>query len=190
MFSPEADLFFQQPATSPSIPGEFGILYILRRDALQCLGIDPNTGAKSMAPAIWPGTMTVLAGIDLLGKFHPGNDKPGGVGQRFQDFVSQYFQPISQGDENAIYQLRNALLHSFGLYSETKSETFRFTVACSGGDLVTRMDKEKVFVDLATLHAKFEHAVTEYQCDLGGCSKLQRNFRNMFQKYGFTHIGP
>jgi hypothetical protein len=189
MFSPEADLFFQQPSTPPSIPGTFGILYLLRRDALQCLGIDPNTGAENGSPALWPGTMTVLAGVDLLAKFLAGDDKPGGFGWRFQEFVSRFFQPIDQGDEVAIYQLRNALLHSFGLYSETKSEKFRFTVGCGGAKLVTRIDKERLYVDIATLHEKFEYSVVEYQCDLDGCSQLQRNFRNMFPKYGFTNIG-
>ncbi len=188
MFSLEADLFFREPSVSPRFPDTFGILYLLRRDATQCLGVDPNTGSKTMPLAIWPGAMTVLAGIDLLGKFYAGSDKSTEVGKRFQDFVSQYFAPIKQGDENAIYQLRNALLHSFGLYSKTKSETFRFIVTYLGGELVTRVDKEKVHVDLETLHHKFEHAIKEYQFDLGGCSKLQRNFKNMFHKYGSIHI--
>ena len=188
MYSLEADLFFREPNEPPSFPDTFGVLYLLRRDAIQCTGIDPNTGAKNMPIAIWPGAMTVLAGVDLLGKFYTGSDKIGEVGKRFKGFLSQYFAPIKQDDENTIYQLRNALLHSFGLYSETKTEIFRFKIKLSGGELVTRVDSEKVHVDLKTLHQKFEHAIKEYQCDIGGCSKLQRNFRNMFHKYGSIYI--
>lgn len=189
MFSIKADLFFQEPGVQPSIPGQLGILYLLRRDALQCLGVDPNTSMPTMPKAIWPGTMTVLAGVDLLGKFHAGNDNSGEVGQRFQNFVRSYFPQLNQGDETAIYQLRNALLHSFGLYSTFKSEIFRFTVTCDRRQLVTRVDNENVLVDLATLHDEFEQAVRNYQCELDKSPALQSNFTNMFPKYGFTHIG-
>lgn len=157
------------------------------------LGGNPSTN-QAMPAAIWPGTMTVLAGIDLLGKFHIGNDDDGGVSGRFKAFVSRYFQSLNPEDETAIFQLRNALMHSFGLYSEkkkkppTKPQIFRFTVIHSGGPLVTRVDDEKVFVDLATLHCKFEHAVKAYQSDLEKCSTLRRNFGVMFPKYGFTNI--
>jgi hypothetical protein len=133
--------------------------------------------------------MTVLAGVDLLGKFYAGNDEVGKVGDRFKGFITRYFQQLSQDEKEAIYQLRNALLHSFGLYSKTKSATFRFTVTCSGRALVTRADAESVLVDLSTLHRNFEDAIQRYTQDLEGSAELQANFTNMFPSYGYTNIG-
>ena len=135
MFCPEADKFFQSPLQPRSLPGDFGILYLLRRDIIQCLGKNPNTGAALGLQSVWPGAMAILAGIDLLAKYLAGNDDRGGVGKRFREFVkSKYFGPISAGDEETIYQLRNALLHSFGLYSESESKKhvvtkYRFTLS-------------------------------------------------------------
>lgn len=70
--------------------------------------------------------MTVLAGIDLLGKFYKGDDSPNGVGQRFKNYYEKY---IDNKNADTIYQLRNSMLHSFGLISKTKNKTIGFTVS-------------------------------------------------------------
>lgn len=108
------DLFFEDPKTPKIKPDDFSVLYLLRRDISQCMGINPNTGCKTDNQAIWPGVMAILSGIDLLGKFYAGSDV-GQVGIRFKSYVEKYFNDIKEEDKETIYQLRNALLHSFGL---------------------------------------------------------------------------
>jgi len=189
MFSKEADIFFMDPNQVPCIPGTFGTLYLLRRDIIGCLGLDPDTGAKIKEPILWPCGMAVLAGIDLLAKFFKGDDKIGEVGQRFKGFIEQYFQPISTGDEEAIYQLRNALLHSFGLYSQTKTTTYRFVLSASKFPLVQQTPSGEYLIDLLTLHQRFEDAIQRYAAALNKCENLQSNFMCMFQNYGPIRIG-
>jgi hypothetical protein len=68
--------------------------------------------------------MAICAGIDLLGKFFAGNDTTGKVESRFRKFSQKYFH-LSKKQAITVFQLRNSLLHSFGLYSE-KSKKLTF----------------------------------------------------------------
>ena len=189
MFSKEAELFFKKPAETPTIPGTFGILYLLRRDILQCLGFDPNTGTRNKEPVLWPGGMAILAGIDLIAKFYKGDDTIGQVGQRFKDFITKYLQPISTGDEETIYQLRNSLLHSFGLYSQTQNQTYHFILTASKSLLAQQTASGKFQIDLLTLYEQFEKAIDKYADDLNETPDLQSKFTLMFQNYGAIPIG-
>ncbi len=105
----DIDMFFMSPSIAPRRHGTFSQLYLLRRDISACF----------CASILWPGVMAICAGIDLLGKFLAGNDDGKKVGERFETFLKIYFK-ISSDDAKIIYQLRNSLLHSFGLYSEVK----------------------------------------------------------------------
>jgi hypothetical protein len=58
-------IFFRDPHIEPVIPGKMSVLYLLRRDVMHCF--DHNI-------VLFPATMTILAGIDLLAKFYAGND--------------------------------------------------------------------------------------------------------------------
>jgi len=189
MFSSEADIFFRKASERPIIPGTFGVLYLLRRDTLQCLGFDPNTGARNKEPVLWPGGMAILAGIDLTAKFFKGDDNIGGVGQRFKDFIEQNFQHISAGDKETIYQLRNSLLHSFGLYSKTKTQTYHFILTANNSPLVQQTGSDEYKIDLLSLHQQFENAIEKYATDLNTDSTLQSKFSLMFPNYGSIHIG-
>jgi len=192
------DFFFKDPAIPPTTPGEYGVLYLLRRDIKTCMGIDPNTGNSINCIALFPGAMTILAGIDLLGKFLAGCDDTSGgkVGERFRAFVKEYFEPISSGDEDTIYQLRNALIHSFGLYSEKKRngkvyKVYKFRLNRKGGPLVTPSGGDNYLIDVLTLRKKFETAIECYQADLkANKNDLQNHFKLMFPKYGKISIGP
>ena len=132
--------------------------------------------------------MAILAGIDLLAKFLKGDDT-GQVGQRFRDYITKYFQPISPGDEEVIYQLRNSLLHSFGLYSKSKSKTYRFIVSANDAQLINNIDSDIYQVDIIALHRKFEDSIEKYANDVNSDVKLQRNFLDMFSNYGAVGIG-
>src|SRR5258706_14756854 len=100
---------------NPQIPPERiglrrSILYCLRRDILTCFGFDPeNISKKIDFKAEWPGTMAIMAGIDLLAKYCFGDDQ-GNSRNRFKDFLQDYLE-LPRKDDNddneAIYQLRN-----------------------------------------------------------------------------------
>jgi hypothetical protein len=129
--------------------------------------------------------MLVLAGIDLLGKFYAGDDAPRGVGNRFRGFIKGCFRGLNSNDEEVIYQLRNSLLHSFGLYSEANSKIYRFTLSyMNGANLVTHTPPDKYVVDIHVLTMAFEDAINAYGGELNQDVDLQNKFRNMYPKYG------
>jgi hypothetical protein len=188
MFDPKADLFFESPKISRAPPADYGVLHLLRRDICLCLGWDPVTQTKTSHPTLWPGGMAILAGIDLVAKYLKGDDTIGQVGQRFRDYIAKYFQPISSGDEETIYQLRNALLHSFGLYSQAKTNTYHFVLSVNGSPLVQAHGSGIYQIDLRTLHQKFEDSLGRYSTDLNADTTLQSNFLKMFVSYGAIHV--
>jgi hypothetical protein len=186
------DLFFEDPTVYHEPPRWYGVLYLLRRDIRTCLDIGRNAGAKTHCKALWPGAMAIMAGIDLLAKFLVGSDSVGQSGRRFRDFVGKYFEQVSSDDATTIYQLRNALLHSFGLYSEYKSENkrkvYRFTLTAAHRPLVQEWADDKYWIDILALHDRFETAIECYHADLRDDQALQRNFNAMFPKYGTIYI--
>jgi hypothetical protein len=189
MFSADADQFFLSPRTQPTPPSDFGVLYLLRRDIDLCMGVNPNTGQPISCQAEWPATMGILAGVDLLAKFSDGSDTLRKVGERFRKFLGRFFamNPI---DQKVIYQLRNSLLHSFGLYSESNGKVYRFFLTGHGtGVLVSHKPPDQYYVDLRVLHRDFENAVAAYGAALDADPHLQTNFTAMFGKYGRIHIG-
>jgi hypothetical protein len=168
----EIDWFFK-PANSAWKGGDgLSTLFVLRRDIDMCFGINPNTGepfdlidaatgGKIMVQAIWPGTMAVLAGIDLLGKFLAGSDKGGDVGKRFVAFAER-FMALSPADAEVIHQLRNALLHSFGLRWEANGVLYEFVLTRGAAALLANLG-ERWQVDVEQLRQRFETAATEYE---------------------------
>ena len=189
MFDSRADLFFESPNIIRDPPGDYGVLHLLRRDIFLCLGWNPVTQVQTSYSTLWPGGMAILAGIDLVAKFFKGDDTIGQVGQRFCDYITKYFLPISSVDAEVIYQLRNALLHSFGLYSQTKTNTYRFVLSADNSALVQSHDENFYQIDLRTLHLKFEDSLGKYMNDLDMDSTLQVNFLKMFDNYGAVYFG-
>jgi len=205
----DLDWFFRSPRAAPRENETFSQLYLLRRDIDTCFGIDPNTGL-AMKPvdetthqplyckAIWPATMAVLGGIDLLAKFLAGSDKSRGrgkdsVGGRFETFAHRYFG-LAEGDAHAVYQLRNSLLHSFGLYSEEIDHkgnikaSYNFLLTQCAGVLVKRLDRDKFVIDVQLLRSLFDQAIARYEADLRDNSRkdhkeLSENFAAMFPKH-------
>lgn len=170
-------LFFEDPVICHSPPGDFGVLYLLRRDINRCMECQ----------VLWPGVMGIMAGIDLLGKFAAGEDASRQVGNRFKGFVVNYFH-LSVSDAEAFYQLRNALLHSFGLFSWHKGQAYRFGLTESSSSLITTAPSGAYLVGLKACHLRFESAVTEYRNDLKGSAALQAKFSSMYPDYGCIPI--
>jgi len=201
--------FFTSPRILPETINYKSILYLLRRDIDTCFGTDPNTGLpfnpidkktkkKIYCKAIWPGTMAILAGIDLLGKFLAGSDKSGGKGKdgvkgRFSEFAKRYIG-LSDFEASLLYQLRNSLLHSFGLYSEKSDKkgnikaTYNFILS-QGLQTFTKHIRDDFYqVDVNILREKFNDAINKYEIELIDNSRkdfkeLNKNFSKMYPKH-------
>lgn len=171
----DESLFFTDPQTGPSIPGEFSTLYLLRRDARSCLEHS----------ILWPGVMCIMAGIDLLSKFLDGSDSVSGVGERFRTFAVNYLH-LTEKDADSLYELRNALLHSFGLFS--RKYKFQLRAEESKAPIFEHLTNGIVKIDLLSLNHGFEAAVNEYRNNLQTDEKLQENFDKILPQYGKTQI--
>ena len=64
-----------------------------------------------------------MTGMDLLAKFLYG-DKPNKVGERFEKCIREIDDSLKENDLTILFQLRNSLSHSFGLYSKDHSSNF------------------------------------------------------------------
>lgn len=171
--------FFRDPNLAPDLSEAQSVLYLLRRDIQGCL-------AESRY--LFPATMAILAGIDLLAKFHAGEAGPGGVGARFRAFVNAYFAPIATGDAEAIYALRNALLHSFGLYSEGH---YFYLVENLGmvGSVVNRTPDGAYVIGIRALFQHFDAAIARYQTAVTSDPERLQAFLRIVTHYGFIEVG-
>lgn len=221
-------LFFEDPSEYFMPPRSYSELYLLRRDVDFCFGInnvnrngelerlrngDELKGNIQENKALFIGAMGILAGIDLLGKFLVGTDnhRKVPVGERFRQFLQRYFYLENSFEdahvhEEVLYQFRNALLHSFGLYSVdfNKGIIYEFTATSDNSPLIQQtrcyMHRRQIEedgelfqpcmyqIDLYTLYRKFEEAIVRYRCDLEKDQQLQDNFKRMFRFYGTIDI--
>jgi hypothetical protein len=188
----EVDFFFRSPRSKPSSPEVVSQLYLLRRDIDACFGIDPDTGNRINCRTLWPGVMAILAGVDLLGKFLAGDDTQGQVRVRFRAFLEKYFG-LSSADAEIIYQLRNSLLHSFGLYSEARGRIYRFTLLGGLSGLISNPATDEYHIDVVRLYKLFVAAVDKFHADLkdtthADYTQRDANFMKMLQKHGAVSI--
>ena len=173
--------FFKDPDEEQELPGEFSTLYLLRRDINQCF---KNS-------ILWPTTMCILAGFDLLGKFHAGNDDRGQVGKRFQEFLGDFVLENKEEAE-AMYSLRNSMCHSFGLYNDKyhivlnqDKTTFISPLPSS------KTDKTYIHISVYLLKEKFEKGILKFKETLTNPDNNRiTKFNRMFDKYGSIWILP
>lgn len=175
----QIDLFFRDPSEGPMVPGNNNTLYLLRRDVNDCI-LEKRY--------LFLGVMGVLAGVDLLAKFLTGQEGPG-VGDRFKQFLREYFSPLDPGDDETLYQFRNSLLHSFGLYSCTRNgREFHFRVSSPPTRLLQDAGQDTFLVGVEPLQERFEKAVARFSKDILTRQTLMDNFVIMFPKYGSIHV--
>lgn len=173
-------LFFRQPNDFDSKSGIHSTLYLLRRDTSMCFGYDPNNNQKINFEALFPATMAVMAGIDLVAKFLY-SDKTS-VRKRFKDYVFKYID-ITFSEE--LFQLRNSIVHSFGLYSEGKEgKIYHFVLAKGIEKLIQQATPSTYYIDIELLWKQFEKSILLYQKELVTSLDLQKIFMDMYPKYG------
>jgi len=181
----DIELFFRQPNDFDDRTAIYSTLYLLRRDIFMCFGYDPNNNQKINFEALFPGTIAVVAGIDLVAKFLYSDTK-NGVSKRFTDYVVKYID-INFSEE--LFQLRNSIVHSFGLYSEGKAgKIYHFILTRGVGKLIQKINEKTYSVDIEILWKKFEESIELYQKELINSTDLQQIFIDMFPKYGTVTI--
>jgi hypothetical protein len=179
------DFFFKSPTDEPIGPN-FSYLYLLRRDIFTSLGYDPNTMKPINYRVLWPGLMCILAGIDLLGKYLEGDDINTSVSFRFKEYYKKYFN--NKENVEIIYQLRNSMLHSFGLYSFTsnkkvKKQEYFFILDIRDDNSIVTHQNNTYTINIIALCNAFEISVDKYLEDLRSNDMLKINFEKMFPFY-------
>jgi len=187
------EFFFTPPTTNPNTLSEKkSVLYLLRRDAYTCLKIDPTSLAEICFQARWPGIMTIMTGIDLLGQYYMGTDCPEGCGKRFKKYIIMYFKGVNRSEANILFQLRNALIHSFGLYArDSEYREYIFTLPSikkPKPKLIDYGGKNRYIISDVTLHEKFEDSINKYYKELLKDPILQKHFEAMFIYHSRVYI--
>ena len=180
--------FFKKPEELDDQESSYSTLFLLRRDIRTCFGFNPDTNCVISYKALFPAVMAVSAGIDLLAKFACGVSEK--VGPRYKCYIEQY---IDKNYSEVLFQLRNSLLHSFGLYSESnskghKKKVFRFLLNETGDRLVEQIDDERFCINIRLLWEKFEASIEVFHRDILESDELQQKFSKMFPKYGSIQI--
>jgi len=185
--------FFEDNSIIHQTPYHFSTLYLIIRDAKVCLKLNPNKIDDELFKtygAEWPAVMTIFSGIDLLGKLYSGNDIDN-VGSRFKSLIVKYFDECNtQSESEIIYSLRNALDHSFNLYSND----YNFSLI---RDKNKPLISDKIInnrnykqVNVCSLYNNLRSSCNKYHNDLLDINNynLRNNFNIMFQKYGITFM--
>ena len=187
--------FFEDNTIYHKPPYFYSSLYLLVRDAKVCLNYHPNlkneTRMENHQGAEWPAIMTIFSGIDLLGKCLAGCDSIGFMGKRFKDFIIKYFNECNKEKEaDMILALRNAIAHSFNLYSNKYN--FSLINNQSYNLILDKTVKNTTYkqVNVYKLYKNFQSACEKYYEALlkPESASLRENFNEMFIKYGTVYM--
>ena len=190
--------FFFTPPTRITELGTFSSLFMLRREAQDCLigkVIDEDAvidEAMRGEHRLFATLMVVAAGVDLLAKFYAGSDDIGGVGARIKSFAARHmFAGATDPARSAeiLYQgIRNPLLHSFTLY-DRKLEIWLVNRQ-PGFDIIENPQKPgNVIISVEGVYLAFIRGLNAYHAELVGSEDLRSNFEAMYERYGTTGFG-
>ena len=188
------DFFFETPDVELArhqLPGgEVSILYLLRREAQDCLfgsvRAESRLWRRRARHRVFAAAMVLMAGIDLLSKFAPVPQQS--VTSRFKGFAERYLQ-LAPAEAEALYRVRNTLMHSFGLYDPSG----RVAVAVlnrrphPGEKPVVHLNGRWVLL-VEVLLAHFLAGVRAYEAEVRANRGLSQ-FQAAFAKYGATEFG-
>ncbi|MBU0974043.1 MAG: hypothetical protein KKC20_25665 [Proteobacteria bacterium] len=155
-------------------------LHQLRRDVQRCLGTGIYQGKGDTS--IWPGILTILAGIDLLTTYYdPIASPPLGANnnEKYKGFCNQNMNLLIPQMQDAFYQFRCGMLHDFSLISTTlnkRSPTtwfFKLEYKTEMGDYISYDSQTNYYtVYVFPLYKAFETAVSSVK------NKLLDSFNN------------
>ncbi|CAL1518190.1 hypothetical protein [Chitinophaga sp. MM2321] len=190
------EVFFRDPKDDPDNV-EYNkchsTLYLLRRDIYTCFGINPTTGEKLTSEALFPAVTAIMTGIDLIAKFRYGDSDTSkcgkmGVKERFEAYCKDY---VDSEKYEILFQLRNSLCHSFGLYAKWKKEEYKFVLARDGRvpKIISKSKSGHYWVNINLLHIEFEQSILQFHDYILSTVENHSNFNLMFSRYGTIGIG-
>jgi hypothetical protein len=192
--------FFTPPEEFAAKIGTHSVLHLLRREIQECLVgetpqdeevlLDRLLAADPPTPMhrVFASTMLMLGGIDLLAKFYCGSDKDREVKNRFTCFVNHYIQSAHDGAADALYVVRNTLMHSFGLYDK-KTKMYihlhdeRPQVLIPAPAAIQPLGNTWE-VSILLLYRDFIGAIKDYHREVRTDPALQDNFGRIYPDYG------
>jgi hypothetical protein len=189
----QIDFFFAPPL--PKLTGTTqSPLYLVRREMQDCLiGTVVAEGVITAYPGerhrLFATVMVIMSGLDLLAKFHAGNDDQGGVHTRFTTFVSAF---MFDGDPSATeypdvlyYGCRNPLLHSFNFHQKDYRITVVDRPSPTGGPVWRiKGDPTGFVISVEALVDAFVKTLRHYEGKVRTQVDLQANFTKTFPTYG------
>ena len=181
------DKFFDK--SEPNTGDTFSSLNLLWRQKEICLHED-----KEGRVAVWPGVMVIFAGIDMLGFYHCDGELLGS-NNRFKTFYTNFFShPQIHEESELIYQARNAMMHTFGLYTKDRHDReFKFIYDWQKElDFIINYDSDfnMHIINFYGLNKAFDKAVENYNSFLLQEIEIHpdgtniRNFTKAYRLFG------
>jgi hypothetical protein len=188
----QMDLFFREPILEPDGSVQ-GTLYLLRREIQDCLigKVVPESQviaeSQKERHRLFATVMVIMAGIDLLAKFHAGSDEQGQVGTRIRTFARDFIfdgLPSAERFSEVLYEgCRNPILHSFTLHNK------RFKITLTDGFThgvirTVRGEPDWFVLSVEGLYVAFASGVKAYERQVRTSLEARENFAKMFPYYG------
>lgn len=171
---------------------KFSALNLLIRQKEKCLD-------ESCGVAVWPGIMTIFSGIDMLGFYYDDGCLLKST-KRFKAFYDRFFKHSKIYNESElIYQARNAMVHTFGLYAKDHNGTeYKFMYDWQEeSDYVIHqnIDLSIYIINFYGLNKAFDKAIKNYksflieELEINPEGVYIRNFQNAYELFGLIS-GP
>lgn len=176
-----------------SMDANVGTLYLLRRELIETgfnvteIVPEDSFRGSDIQRRAFATAILVFTGIDLLGKFLAGNDQNGKVGERFTAYCTSFME-LDPEQAGIVWDLRNALMHSFGIGSVKGTPFIVQTQAAD--DVVTRTAGGMLALSITSLYWRFIDSVPQYERQVRKDSALQAKFKQMFDTYGMLFLAP
>jgi hypothetical protein len=183
---------FRDPIHFEKLP-QFSVLYLLRRDIDSAFDYDrKNPFRNPEVRALFLGISGLLTGIDLMSKFASGNLTRNHVGGRYRSYLQTYFENCDAATANVLYEFRNAIIHTYGLYTDNYTFQIGFkynpTALPSVFQYVHQVAGSEYAVYGFDLLYAFDRSLERYAVALENDSTLQHNFQRAFAVFGMTGI--
>jgi hypothetical protein len=149
------EAFFRDPEEDPREAYNSPI-YLLRRDINICL--------NSSKPAIWPATLLLFVGFDILASCYSEKSKNG---EQFEDFCKEILN-IDNTKSTGLYSFRNALTHDYGLTDVTPRSGRKSKIMVTYKEIDTELielnkDGVEYRISAYILKKEFERGLEEIQ---------------------------
>lgn len=158
------EAFFRDPEEDPRETYNSPI-YLLRRDINICL--------NNSKPAIWPATLLIFVGFDILASCY---SEKSSNNEQFKDFCENILN-IDDTKSTGLYSFRNALTHDYGLTDITRNGVSNSKIMVTFKDIDTELiefnqDGVDYRISAYLLKNEFEHGLEEIR------NWLKRNKEN------------